>query len=247
TLLERDHREADIVSAVERLRPRIGNISLDLIFGVPGQSLDSWEQSLSRTVKLQPTHVSAYGLTFEKGTAFWSRRRQGTLTPLPDDRERAMYAQAMDRLPAAGLEQYELSNFARPGFRCRHNEGYWQGRPHFAFGPGAVSYLDGMRATNHRSVTTWLRRVLAGQSPIAETERLEPEDRARELLVIGLRTCGGVDRDDFRRRTGFDLHALAGEAIRKHQSFGLLEDDARRLRLTREGRFVADSVIVDLL
>jgi oxygen-independent coproporphyrinogen-3 oxidase len=158
-----------------------------------------------------------------------------------------MYAIAMDDLAAAGFKQYELSNYARPGFASRHNQAYWSGRSYFGFGPGAARYIDGRRETNHRSVTTWLHRVVAGESPVGFAEELSAEDRAREALVIGLRQTCGVDRGEFRDRTGFDLDSLAGQVIVKYDSAGLLEDDGRRIRLTRKGRFVADTVIVDFL
>jgi len=217
----------------------------DLIFGVPGQTLRLWRDTLRRGVALGPGHLSTYGLTFEKGTAFWSRRAKGSLAPVPDELERAMYAEAMDDLADAGFEQYELSNFARPGRRCRHNETYWAGLPYFGFGPGAARYLRGRRETNHRSVTTWLARVLSGKSPVGDVDELSPADRARETLVVGLRRARGVSRDEFLVRTGCDLEAVAGAAIARHCASGLLERTEDGVRLTREGRFLADTVIVD--
>jgi oxygen-independent coproporphyrinogen III oxidase len=245
--LERDHRGREALDVVERLRRRIDNVSLDLIFGVPGQTLDLWRETVRRAVALGPRHVSTYGLTFEKGTSFWSRRNRGALQQAPDELEREMYATAMDELPNAGFAQYELSNFARPGFACRHNETYWRQAPYFGHGPGAARYLNGVREMNHRSVTTWIRRVQAGESPIAEVDALSLEDRAREAAVLGLRRIRGIDRAEFRAHTGFDLEALAGEAIAKNVRSGLLEADALAVRLTREGRFLADAVAVDFV
>lgn len=246
-LLERDHRRAGVLEAVERLKRRFDNISFDLIFGVPGQTLALWRETLRQAIDLGPRHVSTYGLTFEKGTSFWTRRRKGDLAPVPDDLERDMYAAAMDMLADAGFEQYEISSFARAGDRCRHNEVYWTGRPYYGFGPGAARYIDGRRETNHRSVTTWLKRTLAGQPAVGESEELTPEERAREAIVLGLRRCDGLERDEFRRRTGFDLDQFAGETIDRHQRGGLLETTGSHVRLTRAGRFVADTVIVDFL
>lgn len=245
--LDRDHRAADIERAVACCRTRIPNTGLDLIFGVPGQSVALWHDTLDRALGLHPVHVSTYGLTIEKGTAFWSQRRSGLLVPLADETEREMYAAAMDRLPAAGLAQYEISNFAADGFRCRHNETYWTGGEFLGFGPGAASFVGGTRRISHRSTTTWLKRISAGLSPIAETERLDDEERAREALVIGLRRTCGVERSGFRARTGFDLDVLCGATLARHVAHGLVEDDGRAVRLTRAGRFVADAVIVDLV
>jgi oxygen-independent coproporphyrinogen-3 oxidase len=241
-LLERDHRGADVPAVVARLRPAIPNIGLDLIFGVPGQTVELWQQTLAAALALEPTHVSTYGLTFEKGTAFQSRLDKGLLNKCDEELERAMYAVAMDELPRAGLEQYELSNFARLGFRCRHNEVYWAGRPFFGFGPGAARYAGGRRELNHRSVTTWINRVLAGHSPIADAEELSPEGRARELVMLNLRRCAGLPLAEFHEQTGFDFRELAGDTLPGHLRQGLLEEQDGHVRLTREGRFLADTV-----
>jgi oxygen-independent coproporphyrinogen III oxidase len=244
-LLERDHLGSDIPAVVNRVRRRIPNVGLDLIFGVPGQSLDLWRATLSAAIALQPTHVSTYGLTFEKGTSFQSRLNKGLLDRCDEECERQMYALAMDELPRAGFEQYELSNFAQPGFRCRHNEVYWAGKPFFGFGPGAARYAAGRRELNHRSVTTWINRVLAGRSPIAESEELSPEGRARELIMLNLRRCEGLALGGFQEQTGFDFRELAGDALPRHLRQGLLEECAGHVRLTREGRFLADTVFAE--
>jgi oxygen-independent coproporphyrinogen III oxidase len=247
-VLERDHAGDDVAAAVERLRSAgIGNVSLDLIFGVPGQSVDDWHRTLDTALALEPSHVSTYGLTFEKGTQFWTRLERGDLRRCDDEIELTMYEAAMDRLATAGLEQYEISNFARPGLRCRHNETYWLGRPYHAFGPGAARYLDGRRERNHRSVTTWLQRLERDESGITETETLSPEESARERLVIGLRRIEGIDVETFEGETGFAPHALAAAAIDRHLAGGLLERTPTHLRLTRTGRTLADTVVVDLL
>lgn len=246
-LLERDHRADQIDDIVGRLRPRIPNISLDLIFGVPGQSLENWRQTLRHAIQLAPQHVSTYGLTWESGTAFGTRRDRGELAPVDEELERDQYALAMEELTLAGFEQYEISNFARPGKRCRHNEVYWAGDEYWAFGPGAARYLNGRRETNIRSVLGWLNRMEQGLSPVVDAEELEPRHRAHELLFLGLRRCDGIDRADFRRRTGFELNEIASTAIAENVARGWLVDTGSTIRLTREGRFVADRVVADFL
>lgn len=246
-VLERDHREPDIVSAVERLERRITNVGLDLIFAVPGQSITDWADTLDRAAGLRPAHISTYGLTWERGTAYWSRRAKGELAPATEELERAMYELAMDRLPQLGWRQYELSNFARPGRECRHNEVYWQGLPYYGFGPGAASYITGTRRTNHRSVTTWLQRVLAGESGVGESETLSREERAREAIMLGLRRTAGIERRVFRERFEVDLDELEGGTIAQFAAGGLLQDDGVSIRLTREGRCVADTVMAEFL
>lgn len=246
-LLERDHREAEILDAVSRLQKRFENVSLDLIFALPGQTLAHWRETLRRAIELRPTHLSTYGLTFEKGTTFWSRREKGAIQQLPDGLERDMYAAAMNDLTAAGYEQYEISNFARPGFRCRHNQTYWRALPYFGFGPGAARYINGRRESNHRSTTTWIKRVLTGQSGVAMSEELTPEHRAREAIVLGLRQLDGIRRDEFQTLTGFDLDSLAGETIQREIAAGRIEDFGDGIRITHEGRFFADPVMIAFL
>ncbi|HEX7379241.1 MAG TPA: radical SAM family heme chaperone HemW [Pirellulales bacterium] len=245
--LERDHAPADIAAAVTLARRHLKSVSLDLIFAAPGEKLDDWRRDLRQALSLAPDHLSTYGLTYERGTTFWTRRRRGELSQLDEELEREMYAAAIDTLSAADFEHYEVSNFARAGHRCRHNEIYWAGLPYYAAGPGAARYVAGCREMNHRSTSTWLARVMAGQSPVDQRERLSAEDRAREMLVFGLRRLAGVSRERFARATGYELDDLAGHAISRHVAHGLLEDSGGRVRLTREGLFVSDAIWPDLL
>ncbi len=246
-LLERDHDAADIRRVVKALRDRHLHIALDLIFATPGETLNDWAADLDTAIALQPDHVSTYGLTFEEGTSFWNRRQRGDLSEIDEELQRDMYALAIDRLADAGYEQYEVSNFARLGRRSRHNQVYWSGDGYYAYGPGAVRYIDGVRESNHRSTTTYLRRVLAGESPVAEQERLSPEARARELLVFSLRRMEGMLRPAFQRQTEFTIDELIASPLRKFVELGLLEDDGNRICLTREGLFVSDAIWPEFL
>jgi oxygen-independent coproporphyrinogen III oxidase len=246
-LLERDHSVNEIARAVELIRGAGMQVALDLIFATPGETLTEWLIDVDAALAFRPDHVSTYGLTFERGTAFWSRRRHGELIPVCEDLERDMYAAAIDRLTSAGFEHYEVSNFARPACRSRHNQAYWSGAGYYAAGPGAARYVDGVRESNHRSTTTYLRRVLAGESSIAEREQLDPEARARELLIFGLRKMEGVDRGEFADQTGFTIEELIAQPQAKFMALGLLTVSGERLKLTREGLFVSDSIWPDLL
>ena len=247
TFLERDHQPDQIFEIVKSLQSRISSPSLDLIFAVPGQSLAGWKQTLQDAVQLNIPHISTYGLTIEKGTSFWSREKAGLFDLPQDDLAGDMYEYALAFLGEVGLQHYEISNFARPGYECRHNEVYWTGYPYFGFGPGAASYLDGIRRQNHRSVITWLKRVQAGESPIVDQEELEPEARAREAIIFGLRRRAGINRREFQERYGFDLHQLAETAIRTNLEAGLLEETDTHLKLTSAGCLLADSIVVDFL
>jgi len=245
--LERNHSRADVLRSMEYARAAGMQVSIDLMFAAPGETLDLWRQDLAAAIELGPDHLSTYGLTWEPGAAFTVRRNKGLLRPLDEELERTMYGEAIDRLNAAGFEHYEVSNFARPGRRSRHNEVYWAGREYYAAGPGAARYVGGVRSTNHRSTTTYLKRIQAGESPVFEQEELTAEARAHERLVLGLRRLEGVERKAFATTTGFALDELAGSAISKFVELGLLSDDGSRIKLTREGLFVSDGLWPELL
>jgi oxygen-independent coproporphyrinogen-3 oxidase len=246
-VLDRLHCREDVARSMEMARRFGMQVSIDLIFAAPGETLVGWRRELRDALSLEPDHISTYGLTWETGTAFTRRRTAGELQSLDEELERAMYAEAIDALTAAGMEHYEVSNFARPGRRSRHNEVYWAGSEYFAAGPGAARYVDGVREVNHRSTTTYLKRVLAGESPVAEREQLGDEQRARERLVLGLRRLEGVDRGQFAAVAGVEVDDLAGPAIARFVEMKLLSDDGRRVKLTREGLFVSDALWPELL
>jgi oxygen-independent coproporphyrinogen-3 oxidase len=246
-LLERDHRAPAIYRAVDVAGRSIANLAADLIFAVPGESRSVWQHDLAEAQRLPLLHLSTYGLTFEKGARFWSLRERRELQPVTVELERWMYETAIDRLTAAGWEHYEVSNFARPGACSRHNEVYWTGGEYYAAGPGAARYLEGRREINHRSTWTYVRRVLAGQSPVAEAEQLDPENRARERLVFALRRIEGIDLARFQQETGFAATQLLGESLDRYRQFGLLDYGANHLRLTRAGLLVSDSLWPEVL
>jgi oxygen-independent coproporphyrinogen III oxidase len=158
-----------------------------------------------------------------------------------------MYEMAIDTLSGAGFEHYEVSNFARPGHRCRHNEVYWKGQSYYAAGPGAARYVDGWREMNHRSTVTWMRRLMQGESPVAERERLEGDERARERLVFGLRRLEGIELARFASDNQRSVEELLGARLTQWCQLGLLRLDADRLRLTRDGLMLSDSLCGEIL
>lgn len=246
--LERNHRPEDVPRAVELIRRRFERWSLDLIFGAPGSTLGQWEDDLERALSLGPSHLSCYGLVFEKGTSLWKQRHAGLVQAVDEEVELAMYERTIDRLTASGLIQYEISNFALQGHESRHNLVYWSNDAYYGFGLGAARYVGGVRSSNTRDLPAYLRRLEAGLDPSGPVERLDPESRARETAVLMLRrTAIGIGRDEFLERTGYDLDALCGTSILRSLSRGWLEDDGARVRLTRAGLFMADSVMSDLL
>jgi oxygen-independent coproporphyrinogen-3 oxidase len=245
--LDRDHGPDDVRTAVGRLLDSGLAVNLDLMTAAPGQSLAAVERDLDAAVALGVQHVSVYCLTWEKGTAFEAARRRGDLRPADEGLERAMFETAIERLEAAGFEHYEVSNFARPGYRCRHNEAYWDLRPWEAFGPGAARFDGRTRITNHRSPTTWMKGVLAAGECVGDVDAMTDEAAARERLVVGLRRRDGVARSAFRAASGFDLDALAGVALAGWVAQGLATDDGEVVRLTREGLLVSDGLWGDVL
>lgn len=244
--LDRQHGADDIAPALDRVRRRIDNVSLDLIFGVPGQSLGDWQADLAQAAALELTHMSCYGLTFEKGTPLWKDQLAGRVNGVDEETERGMYLHAHDRLTRVGYEHYEISNYAQPGKRCRHNETYWANDSYLGFGLGAARYIDGQRELNTRSLDEYLSRMAAGRSPVIQSELLEGEDRARETMSVQIRRLEGVCRRDFQQRTGIELDVLVGTALTRMVSLGFLLDDGQCVSLTRDGLCVADTVITEL-
>lgn len=246
-MLERVHTPGDVPRAVECVRRRIGNISLDLIFGVPGQSLADWNADLTQALSLEPQHISTYGLTYEKGTPLWQQRKRGLVLALDEDAELSMYLHALDVLEAADLQRYEVSNHARPGYECRHNRVYWSNWAYFGFGVGATRYIRGARAMNTRSLANYLGRIREDRPATIQSETLAPIDLARETISTQIRRVEGISRSQFQSQTGFELDELAGPRIRRHVSTGMLADDGDRVALTRSGICVADTLIAELM
>ncbi|MCS7167214.1 MAG: radical SAM family heme chaperone HemW [Gemmatales bacterium] len=243
--LERHHDPASIAKAIELALKHISNVSLDLIFAVPGQTLTDWHNDLARACQTGAQHLSTYNLTVEPKTALWARVRRGQVCPCDEETERSLYEYTITYLEDHGWEHYEISNFARPGYASRHNQVYWSGEAYLAFGLGAARYVGGTRSSNTRSLRSYLSQLRAGQLPIAESETLTPTERAAETAALQLRRRQGIHRDRFRQQTGFDLDTLLGSALRRHRNRGWLEDDGVTVRLSRQGIFYADLVCAD--
>lgn len=245
--LDRRHRPEHVEAAVTAVRQYIPVVSFDLIFAVPGSTRADWQADLETALAFRPEHISTYGLTYEKGTPLWKQRYRGAIAPVAEDDELAMYEYAIDRLTAAGYEHYEISNFAQPGFRCRHNECYWANEPYYGFGVGAARYIHGARELNIRDTQLYIRRALAGEPTAFQREELPPRERAFETIATQLRRAAGIDRVRFHRQTGFHLDELVSTVIARLREHGIVEDDGRCVRLTRRGRCVADAAIAEFL
>jgi oxygen-independent coproporphyrinogen-3 oxidase len=241
--LGRRHTPAGVAATVSAARAAgFANVSIDLMFGVPHQTLASWGASLDAAIALGVEHISTYGLTVEAGTPYerWQARDPGAFPD--DDRGADCYALAIERLSAAGYEQYEISNFARPGFRCVHNENYWRNGAYLGLGVGAASYLDGIRATHTRDRAAYEAAALAGAPIPGEAENLLGDARTGEAIMLALRTSEGVDVATFRERYGVDVFTRYDREIAEFVDAGLLVAGDGHLRLTVRGRFVANDV-----
>jgi oxygen-independent coproporphyrinogen III oxidase len=242
-VLGRKHTADDVAETVRRARSGgFNNVNIDLMFGVPGQTEASWERSLDAAIELGVEHVSTYGLTIEEGTPYarWQAREPAAFAD--DEREAALYAVAIEKLTRAGFEHYEISNFARPGFRCEHNANYWRNGAYLGLGVGAASYLEGVRSTHTRDRAAYEAAALAGEAIPGESEELTGDARTGEAVMLALRTSEGVDAVTFRERYGVDVFTHYAPVIAEYAAAGLLVADERSVRLTVRGRFLANDV-----
>jgi oxygen-independent coproporphyrinogen-3 oxidase len=245
-LLGRGHAAEDIGRSVGLAR-RAGfdNVGLDLIFAIPGSTLGDWQYSVEAALDLGVQHVSAYSLSFEAGTAFEAWRQAGRLGPVDEELDRTMYEWAVERLGRAGLQQYEISNFARPGCECQHNLGYWGNQPYVGIGPGAASYWQGCRTTNEPDIERYLAAVESGREVPGEFQPVGEQDAICETAVLNLRRRAGIDLAAFRQKTGRDALRAFAEPIRCYRDLGLLEVTDRSVRLTPGALPIADSILCD--
>lgn len=244
--LERWHDPASVPRAVSRLRAAgVRRVSLDLIFGIPGATLDDWKLDLERALALEPDHLSCYGLTYEPNTALRRRLELGRIEPCDEELEAEMYEWTIDRLARAGYEQYEISNFARPGERCRHNLLYWTNADWWAVGPSASGHLGGVRFRNVPRLSEWLAG--SGLSPVVDVEHVDEETRSGERLMVGLRLRDGMDRRELEECLAGDAGPRRRAAIERGVANALLKRVDGRLRLTRAGLLLADAVLAELL
>jgi oxygen-independent coproporphyrinogen-3 oxidase len=247
-LLERHHDPNDVPRSVEIARAAgFSRINLDLIYAIPGQSLASWDRSLQATIALQTPHLSAYGLTYEPNTAIAVRRRLGHFVPAEDSLELEMMRHARYRLATAGLDAYEISNYARPGEPCRHNLLYWTGGNYVGLGPSAASHVEGRRWKNRPHLGEWERAVAADQLPIAEFEHLSEAQRRGEWVMLRLRLAQGVSFAEYADRWGGDARDVYADELRRLSAPGLLQVTQERFVLSESGLAVADAVAAEFL
>ena len=231
--------QAEEAAAAAR-RARIRNLSLDLIYGLPGQNLAGWKDTLERAAALEPEHLSCYGLKVEEGTPLWDMQEK---MDLPDDDAQAdMYLWTVERLGALGYEQYEISNFARPGRASRHNMKYWTLCEYAGFGPGAHSDLGDVRYAYLRSLDTYCAGVEAGVSVLESSEHIPSRERDIEYVMLGLRLTQGISRQEFENRYRLPFAPIQS-VLERFRATGHAALVGGRWRLTPEGFLVSNQII----
>jgi len=246
--LGRTHSVEDSLQALYLAREEgFHNINCDLIFATPGQSLEMWREDLERLIKLCPEHISTYNLTIEEGTKFWEWQRLGTFRMPDEDLQLAMYQLSIELLTAAGYQHYEISNFARPGFRSEHNQIYWRNEEYLGLGPGAVSYLSGRRFSNVRPIGAYMKRLQNGSLPVEEEEKVSLPMQMAETLMMHLRLREGMPLEYFQSRFGVPVEAVYKLTLEKLSRLKLVEIAEGHLRLTREGLYLANEVFMEFL
>jgi len=247
TTLERLHNPEDIpVSLTTLRRAGVKNLNLDLIFGVPGQTMETWSQSLQRAIDLGPEHIACYGLTYEPRTRLTALKVGGRLTPCDENLEAEMFDFTTDRLADAGYAQYETSNYARPGFECRHNLIYWRNQPFIGVGPSAAGCYAGKRYKNISDIAGFIHMIDKQRHAEVETEVVDRTMLMMEMVMMQLRLAKGLSCKDFEARCGTDPLTLFQSPLSRLSSLGLIEATTERITFTRRGRLVSDGIIAEL-
>ena len=238
----RSHQEQDIYDNIRHLKQAgFDNISIDLIYALPGQTMDQVKENVTKAIDLDIPHMSLYSLILENHTVFMNRMRRGKL-PLPkEELEAEMFEYIIEELEKAGFEHYEISNFSKPGFESRHNIVYWDNAEYYGLGAGASGYVDGIRYKNHGPIRHYLEAVEAGKARITE-EHLTLEEKMEEELFLGLRKKTGVSKARFEEKFGVSFDQRYGQVVASLTEQGLLVPDDKQVRMTKRGLFLGDTV-----
>lgn len=247
--LGREHTADDILRTFEFGRKAgFSNISIDLIFAIPGSTVDFFRYSLESVIALGCEHVSAYSFSIEPATAIGRACEHGEVVKVDEETDRAMYEMAIDELEGVGIVQYEISNFASEGFECRHNLKYWSNDPYVGIGPGAASYFRGERYNNIADIGKYCELIENGKSAKVDGHRCQGVEAACETAVLNLRKRTGICLTEFAERTGYDAMELFGETVERYVREGLMEvsdEDGGRICLSRKALAIADGILCD--
>ena len=244
--LHRIHTMQQVEQAVADIRKaRIPNLSLDLIYGLPGQTMEHWEATLKRAIALGPEHLSCYGLKVEEGTPLSCQVAEGLRLP-DEDAQADLYLRAVELLAEAGYRQYEISNFAKPGRESRHNIKYWMGREYVGFGPGAHSYFGGRRFAYARDLEGYIQSLTARETLLEESQTITPPEQAREYLLLRMRTIRGIAEWEYRREFGLNFEPI-GRRLEFFERYHWAEQTDHRWHFTPQGFLLSNTLILDLL
>jgi oxygen-independent coproporphyrinogen III oxidase len=246
--LGRIHTPKEITQAVQYARGAgFTSINLDFMFGLPGQTMRHWRETLDRALELRPEHLSLYSLIIEEGTPFYTWTHEGLITPGDEDLCADMYEYADERLQAAGYENYEISNWSLPGHQARHNLTYWHNLPYFGMGAGAYSSFGNRRFSNERDPQAYIRMLKAQQRPEVESENVDHTQAMAETAFLALRTAQGLHLPTFEQRFAQPFAQFVGNRLELVQEAGLLEQGNEWLRLSKRGRLLGNEVFLRLL
>lgn len=246
--LGRGHSSRQAIGAFTDARAAgFENISLDLMYGLPSQTVASWRHNLDTVLSLGPEHISMYQLTIEEDTGFSKLYDRGALTLPTEEQIITMDELNVERCSLAGYDWYEVSNYARPGYRCRHNLNYWHNGEYLAAGAGAVSYLAGVRARRTEDPSDYIGRIESGHSPLIESEKLGLEESFRESVIMGLRLSGGVEIKRLEAQYGMDPLAYYGNTLKTLLAENLVECTETHLKISAKGRLLSNAIMAELV
>jgi oxygen-independent coproporphyrinogen-3 oxidase len=246
--LGRIHSPKEITQAVQYARAAgFTSINVDFMFGLPGQTMRHWRETLDKALDMRPEHLSLYSLIVEEGTAFYTWTHEGRIIPGDEDLCADMYEYADERLQAAGYENYEISNWSLPGHQARHNLTYWHNLPYFGMGAGAYSSFGNRRFSNERDPQAYIRLLKAGQRPEVESEHIANAQAMAETAFLALRTAQGLHLPTFEQRFALPFSQFVGNRLQFVQEAGLLEQEHEWLRLSKRGRLLGNEVFLRLL
>jgi oxygen-independent coproporphyrinogen-3 oxidase len=246
-LLHRRHTAQQAIEAFKRCREAgFQNISIDLMYGLPGETLETWEQDLQQAIALHPEHISAYHLIYEEGTALWNLREQNKVEEAEEELSLTLFKTLIERLTKAGYQHYEISNFCLPGLHSRHNSSYWTGKKYLGCGPSAHSFDGTSRQWNVSSLEKYLEGIRTGQLDF-EIEDLDLYTRYNDFVITSIRTCWGMSLSQLRTNYGETLYNYCLRMAKPHIQQGVLEIKEDTLKLTSEGIFISDGIMSDLL
>lgn len=246
-MINRRHSGTEAINAIENLRNAgFDNISIDLIYGLPGQSLSDWEKQLDIALQIRPPHISAYGLTYEEDTVLWKLREANKVSVVDDDTMVKMYELLRDKTKLHGYEAYEISNFSLPGFHSRHNSSYWQQKPYIGIGPSAHSYNGVSRQWNINSLTGYIQTILQGEVP-AEIEELSLYDHYNDYIMVALRTSEGLNIKYIEDKFGIELKDYCLQNIKTFIETERIDCSGDFFRLNFDGLIISNHIISEIM